>query len=747
MHFDASAFGRLDAPQSLGATGSGAAFATSTGDVLEVTCYGPGVFRLRAGPKTRPDYGLVTGRAKPCAVARRDDGTWTFTAGDSTLEIADGPLRLRLLHRGAPVVESSTDEHFRGFTRLPAFGRLRQGAQWTAALALASAEAVYGLGEKFGPLNKRGQLIHSQVVDALGVNTGLAYKNAPFAWSPGLGKGAWGLFANTPAMVMHGVGHPDWSHRSYVVLVDDEALDLFLFAADTPAGILDRYTQLTGRPAGVPLWSLGLWVSRVSYKTPEEAATVAARLRASRIPCDVVMLDGRAAWDVDTRFDFTWDPRRFPDPPAALAAIKTHALRVGVWEYPYVSVFSPLFDDLAQRQFLLKTADGVPYVFAWDTESDSSPFGDVLTPLPESGIVDFTHPGAYAWWRDAHERLFADGVDVINCDFGEHVPDDAVAFNGDSGRRLHNVYPLLYNQCVFEATQKFQRREDAPPLVWGRAGWTGSQRCPIQWGGEPQSDWEGLAASIRGALSWGMSGVPCHSSDVGGFYGLRPPSPELYVRWLQAAVFGSHLRIHGLGEREPWAFGAEVEAVARKWLAFRYRLIPYLQRVIAEATTTGLPVMRAMPLAFPGNPLVRDCETQFMCGDALLVAPILQEGGQVTITLPPGAWYDLNSRQRFPGQRVLRYRATLDQFPAFGREGTVLPLGRAVQHTGEIDIAAPLEQLWVFGKPAAPLEGFTQARIAPDASGVAAIHAGPGVKVELFGDAVGLPVHLLPVAQ
>ena len=743
MHFDATAFVRLDAPQSLGASASGAAFATSTGDVLEVTCYGPGVFRLRAGPNTRPDYGLVTGRAKACAVARRDDGAWTFTVADSTLEIAAEPLRFRVLHRGAPVVGSSTDEHFRGFTRLPAFGRLRQGAQWTAALALASGEAVYGLGEKFGPLDKRGQLIHSQVVDALGVNTGLAYKNAPFAWSPGLGKGAWGLFVNTPAMVMHGVGHPDWSHRSYVVLVDDEALDLFLFAADTPAGILDRYTQLTGRPAGVPTWSLGLWVSRASYRTPEEAAAIAARLRASRIPCDVLMLDGPAAWAVETRFDFTWDPERFADPPAALAAIKAHSLRVGVWEYPHVSVNSPLFDDFAQRQFLLKAADGTPYVFAWDTESDASPFGNVRTPLPECGIVDFTHPGAYAWWRDAHARLFADGVDVINCDFGEHVPDDTFAFNGDSGRRLHNVYALLYNQCAFDATAKFQRGENAPPMVSGRAGWTGSQRCPIQRGGEPQSDWEGLAASIRGALSWGMSGVPCHSSDVGGFYGSRQPSAELYIRWLQAAVFGSHLRLHGLGEREPWAFGAEVEAIARKWLAFRYRLIPYLQRVIAEATASGLPVMRAMPLAFPGNPLVRDCETQFLCGDVLLVAPILQDGGQVSITLPPGAWYDLNSRQRFPGQRVLRYRATLDQFPVFGREGTVLPLGRAVQHTGEIDTAAPLEQLWVFGKPVAPLEGFAQARIAPDATGAAAIHAAPGVKVELFGDAAGLPVHPL----
>jgi alpha-D-xyloside xylohydrolase len=296
---------------------------------------------------------------------------------------------------------------------------------------------------------------------------------------------------------------------------------------------------------------------------------------------------------------------------------------------------------------------------------------------------------------------------------------------------------------VFDATAKFQRKNDAPPLVWSRAGWTGSQRVPIQFGGEAQSDWEGLAASIRGALSWGMSGVPCHGADVGGFYGSQQPGPELYVRWLQAAIFGSHVRLHGVGEREPWAFGAEAEAVAKKWLAFRYRLIPYLQRVIAEAAATGMPVMRAMPLAFPASPLVRDCETQFLCGDALLVAPILQQGGQVTITLPPGGWYDLNSRQRFPGQRVLRYKAALDQFPVFGREGYALPLGRAVQHTGEIDPASPLEQLWVFGRPTRALDGYAQAKIEAGSDGTYAIRAATGIKVERFGDAAGIDVGVL----
>jgi len=700
---------RLQALTPAGSSATAIRFSSDDGVPVTVSACGAAL-RLRVGASSLPDYGLLqTVNESALTVTQADAHTWRISVGELALELSGAPLRATLFHQGHAVLRPVTDEHFRGWSRLPCFGRMAQG--WTAGFALATGESVYGLGEKFGPLDKRGQLIHSYVEDALGVNTGLSYKNATFCWSVQDDGRGWGLLANTPGTVHWGVGQPDWSHRSLALIVEDETLDLLLFAGE-PAQILSQYTAITGRAPAIPLWGLGVWFSRAYYKSPQEAEQVAARLRAEQVPCDVITLDGRAAWEVRTRFDFVWDPARFPDPPEQIAAIKKHGLRVCVWEYPLVSVHSPSFPMLAEKGWLLKTRDGKPYVYEWDTAPGSSPFGNVLTPLAPSGIFDFTHPDAFVWWRDQHKRLFDDGIDVIKSDFGEQVPRDAVAHNGDAGRRLHSIYPLLYNQCVYEATKKFGR---GAPMVWGRAGWTGSQRYPIQWGGDPQSDWEGMAASIRGGLSWGMSGVPFHSSDIGGFYGARQPDAELFIRWMQWSVYSSHMRFHGIGEREPWWLGDEVKAVVLNWLRWRYRLLPYLHALCDEASRTGLPVMRAMALAFPRERWLRAFETQFMCGDALLVAPIVAPGGAVSVALPPGRWFDLDSAAAHEGGRVLRVEVSRDVLPVFGRDGHVLPLGREVDRADAIDPAKPLNELWLFGAARYVVGRWSQLRL--DASG------------------------------
>ncbi len=670
---------------------------------LTVSTQDARTLRLRLGESHAASYSLLQGEASgPSLQLTETAEGWQLDCADLQLEILHTPLRVRLRSGGKLILQSITDQHFRGRSRLPAFGQRvatespSPAMHWCAAFALTSDSAVYGLGEKFGPLNKRGQLVRGRTEDALGVNTELSYKNIPFCWSPD----GWGLLAHTPGVVRHGVGFAQWSHRSYVMEVEDDHLDLFLFAGQ-PAAILDSYTALTGRAAIPPLWSLGMWLSRAYYKTPQEAIETASELRTRGIPCDVITLDGRAAWEVRTRFAFEWDKSRFDDPRKILATLKSFDLKVCAWEYPCVSIHNPLFVQLEEKGWLLKKADGSAYVFDWVKDPTDDPFGAVLTPLPPSGLIDFTHPDACQFWADSHNALFDDGVDVMKTDFGEQVEDDMHAHNGDSGRRLHNVYPLLYNACVYDATQRYNDAHGrGPAMVWGRDGFIGSQRYPMQWGGDPQTDWEGMAASIRGALSYGMSGVPYYSSDVGGFYGAQQPDHELYLRWTANGIFCSHFRYHGIGVREPWGLGPETEAIARQWLLFRYRLIPYIMGAMQQAAVTGLPVMRAMALAFPHDRAARAYEMQYMFGDALLVAPITSAGGSVEVWFPAGcAWYDLGTGERIEGGQARRVHKQIDQLPVYGREGHMLCLGAEVMHTGQIDLARPVEEVWLFGQP------------------------------------------------
>ena len=336
-----------------------------------------------------------------------------------------------------------------------------------------------------------------------------------------------------------------------------------------------------------------MWMSRAYYKTAEIALEVGEKLRQHKIPCDVLLLDGRAWHTMEDRFDFQWDSNRYPDPAGFIQKLRNLGIRLNLWEYSYISTRNPLFNELSEKGYLLKNPEGTPYIHRWFAWPDDKKWPHLMP----SGIIDFTNPDAYNWYRDQHQQLFEIGVSVMKTDYGEAVPEDVVAFNGDTGKRLHNVYTHLYNRCVYEAIEKYGQDE---PMVWGRAAWAGGQRFPVQWGGDPQSDWEGLSASIRGGQAWGMSGGPFYAHDIGGF-AIGNPEPELYIRWAQAGVMSSHTRFHGLGEREPWVYGEQAEEIVRKWLAWRYQLIPYLQGCALEANQTGMPVMRSMILAFPDD--------------------------------------------------------------------------------------------------------------------------------------------------
>lgn len=663
-----------------------AVFSTDVGK-LEVTVYAEGCFRVRLGDAEVNDYGIVCAKDERLALnvlESQDDVL--CSSGEYALRLTRSPLTYSLEKNGKVVLPVTEDSHFVRKFRLPPVAATEEG--WFAALGLPFGVAVYGGGENYAGLNRRGMLLDMWNEDALGVNSSVCYKNCPFVWSPE----GYGVFVNTPAYVRIGVGYQQWANQSLCLDVKDAVLDLFFLFGDTPAEILRRYTHLTGRSAKAPVWSLGLWLSKAYYRVPAETLEAASKMREMDVPCDVITIDGRAWQDTDTRFAFEWDPTRYDDPKAFCDSLKAMNYKICVWEYPLVSIKNKLFGEMAEKGWLLRDKDGKAYEYAFDP----GPFGQVLTQLPNSGLVDFTNPEAWEYWCGRHKELFDAGVDCIKADFGEQVLPDMYACNGDDGIRIHNVYSLLYNLCVYEAGRRYYG-ENA--LCWSRSGWAGSQRAPIQWAGDSQSSWGGLAGSILGGLSWGMSGVPYYSSDIGGFYGDQP-TPELFVRWTEAGALGSHMRFHGIGPREPWAYGAEAEDICRRWVRLRYRLIPYLSDASAQAAATGMPLMRSMVLSFPDEPEVWPFELQYMLGDSLLVVPVVREGGKVRYRLPKGTWYDFWTGKAVAGDRTVEETVALDRIPVFVREGAVLKLGPVVSHTGEIENGKRIAAVTVFGEAA-----------------------------------------------
>lgn len=656
---------------------------TSAGP-LNISFHASGV-RIDNGARAISGYGMLENEPECLALTAsiREDSS-LIRGGDFELELGHAPLSFVLRKHGREVQCSPGDGHFVRRFRLPPFARIDGG--WLVALNLQSNEPVYGLGEKWGRLDKRGQLLRSLNEDALGVNAERSYKNTPFAWSPS----GWGVFVHTPSPVTHAVGFAPFSQRAYVLAIEDDALDLFLFAGDDGADLLSSYTALTGRAPVPPLWSLGLILSKAYYKTPEEVLEVASEVRRRGMPCDTITFDGRAWQDTDTRFAFEWDPQRFTDPAQVLAQLKTMDFRVCVWEYPLVSVRHPWFEQMESKGWLLTDAStGAAYRYQWDLE----PFGAVLTPLPESGLVDFTHPDAYAFWRDQHRALFDIGVDMIKADFGEQVSDDMCASNGETGHALHNVYAHLYNRCVYEAAEKYARDG---AFLFSRSSWIGAQRYPAQWGGDPQADWGGMAANLRGGIAWGLSGGPYYATDVGGFY-RDERDPVLYVRWAQAGVFSAHMRLHGIGAREPWSYGADAEAATFAALRLRYRLLPYLQATMQTSHDTGLPVQRAMVLACPDERAAWAFEDQFLFGPDMLVAPCLRADGEVECYLPQGTWHRFPAGGTFDGGRTHRLKLSLDETAVFVRADAIIPLGPPVQHTAALNGVARVAEHWCNG--------------------------------------------------
>src|SRR5699024_7696744 len=308
--------------------------------------------------------------------------------------------------------------------------RVNRGAYIHEQLSLGVGEVVYGLGERFGPFTKNGQTVDIWNADG-GTSSEQAYKIVPFY----LTNRGYGVLVNHPGHVSYEVGSETVERVQFSVA--GESLEYFVVAGGSPEGVLERYTALVGRPAAVPAWSYGLWLS-TSFTTDYDEQTVTRFIEgmADRdIPLDVFHFD--CFWMREFNWcDFEWDPRVFPDPEGMLARLHERGLRVCVWLNPYIGQRSPLFAEGKERGYFVRRPDGS--VWQWD--------------MWQAGmaLVDFTNPAATAWYQDHLRRLVGQGIDAFKTDFGERIPVDVEFFDGSSPERMHNLYAQLYNQAVFE---------------------------------------------------------------------------------------------------------------------------------------------------------------------------------------------------------------------------------------------------------------------------------------------------------
>ena len=519
-------------------------------------------------------------------------------------------------------------------------------------LGLGVGENVYGLGERFTPFVKNGQVVELWNEDG-GTSSEQAYKNVPFY----LTNRGYGVFINHPERVSLEVASEKVARVQFSV--PGETLDYCIINGPTPKEVLSRYTALTGRPALPPAWSFGLWLS-TSFTTSYDEATVTSFVQgmADRdIPLHVFHFD--CFWMKEFHWtNLEWDERLFPDPAGMLQRLKDRGLRICVWINPYIAQRSALFDEGMAHGYLVKKPNGD--VWQWDRWQAGM------------GLVDFTNPAACRWFSDKLRDLLNMGVDCFKTDFGERIPTEVVYHDGSDPEKMHNYYTQLYNKTVFELLQAERGPNEA--VLFARSATAGGQQFPVHWGGDCTATFESMAESLRGGLSLSLSGFGFWSHDIGGFEQTAPA--DVYKRWCAFGLLSSHSRLHGsTSYRVPWLFDEEAVDVLRYFTRLKCRLMPYLYGVSQEAHATGVPTMRAMMLEFPDDPGCDTLDRQYMLGDSLLVAPVFRHDNGVDYYLPPGRWTHFLTGEEVDGRCWRRESYDFFGLPLWVRPNSLIPVG------------------------------------------------------------------------
>lgn len=667
---------------------------------LIIRQYEPGIIRLFMGfdgeqPSDTSEMLQMSARVKRSPLhAELKDDQWVITDNggvcralinmqqpvlDRWSELLPDPqptLDLRLMADGKHEVRLAAYDHFSPprYDALPLGYCKTEGKNDRATLSFECKlnECFAGTGERFEKMDLSGQTFFLKNQDGQGVNNRRTYKNIPFYLSSRM----YGVFYHTTAhskLSLAGV-----STRSVEFMSDQALIDAFIIGGDTVEEILRGYRDLTGYPSMPPLWSFGIWMSRMTYFSADEVNGICDRLRKEHYPCDVIHLD--TGWfKTDWLCEWKFNEERFPDPKKFVQDLLKKGFKVSLWQLPYVAEDAEQIDEARKNNYICKLTK----------QQDSE--GSNFSALDYAGTIDFTSEKATEWYKGLLKRLLDMGVKCIKTDFGENIHMDA-EYENMSPELLNNLYALLYQKAAYEITKDVT----GDGIVWARAAWAGCQRYPLHWGGDSCSSWEGLAGSLRGGLHFGLSGFAFWSHDVPGFHTLpnfmnSVVQDDVYMRWTQFGVFSSHIRYHGTNKREPWHY-PNIAPMVKRWWKLRYKLIPYILRESEKATHSGSTIVQALIFHHPEDNNCWHIDDEYYFGDDFLVAPVMSSDNCRDIYLPEGEWVEFFTGDRFSvsdgGKWLKDIETPLDRMPVFVRKGAVIPVyPEDVDSTDDMDMS------------------------------------------------------------
>lgn len=601
----------------------------------------------------------------------------------------------------------------------PLFQGKGDQAGWTARIEPITGQHIYGLGDQAGPFNLNGvrrQLWNSDPGGSFGPETDPIYMPLPVVCVQHTGGSYLVFYENSfPGQVDFTSTHPDPNPQTFQFTKG--ALRYYLIAGPIPQ-LIERFSQLTGRPELPPLWSLGYHQSRWGYKSEADIREVVAGFEENQLPLSAIHLDIDY---MDGYRVFSVDRERFPN-------LDKLAQDLNLKDIKLVPIIDPAVKKDQDYQLYQQGVKKNVYC--------KLPNGKIMHGLVWPGwsaFPDFTNPHTRAWWGEHYRSLLDRGMAGIWHDMNEPTSFSAWGgmalplstnhdLEGTKGDHMqaHNLYALQMNRAGYEALKRL--RPERRPWLISRSGWVSQQRYAWKWSGDTESSWGSLRMTIANALGMGLSGQPYTGPDIGGFSG--NPNAELHLRWFQMAAFLPFFRTHsavGTARREPWVYGEPYTSIIRNFLNLRYSLLPYFYSLAWQTHQSGIPMVRPLFWNHPNEPNLWGVDDAFLLGDNLLVAPVLEaDARQRKITLPPGEWLDFWTDQIYQGPTEVEIDVDLEHIPLLVRAGAILPLvnGKNLElsiYSGKSEYSPQLEALCLYsdsgdGYGAWRLDRFIQRR-------------------------------------